>query len=128
MTFVADRPIPLPDSPHITLLVVTPAEDSADREILKSAAPGDLVITHDIPLAYELTKRDIVAIDDRGSVLNQDNIGDRLAIRNLLSGLRENGVQAEKTKPATGKDVTAFANAFDRELTRLLKGAGELSD
>ena len=123
MVFVADRRIPLPDSRYIREIIVEPDTDSADREIVKGATSKDLVVTRDIPLASELVKGGVSAIDDRGAVFDQDNIGVRLSMRNFMYELRESGIHAERTRPATKRDVAAFANALDRELTRLLKTA-----
>jgi uncharacterized protein len=124
MVFVADRRIPLPDSRYISEIVVESDTDSADREIVKGATTEDLVITRDIPLASELVKGGVSAIDDRGAVFDANNIGVRLSMRNFMYELRESGIHAERTRPATKRDVAAFANALDRELTRLLRSAG----
>lgn len=121
MVFVADRKLPLPQSPYIFSRVVETGTDHADMEVVAEAKPGDLVITRDIPLAARLVKSGISAIDDRGFVFSEDNIGERLSVRNLMYDLREGGIQPERTKPASQKDLKAFADAFDREVTRLLK-------
>ena len=119
--FVADRTLPIQPTKYVSTALVESDIGSADRHILSAAGTGDLVITRDIPLASELVKKGIDAVSDRGTVLNSDNIGERLSMRNLMYELREGGIQTERQKPATGKDVAAFANAFDREITRLLK-------
>lgn len=121
MVFVADRRLPLPGSPYITSLIVETGTDRADMEVAAGASVGDLVITRDIPLAARLVKAGITAIDDRGFVFSEENIGERLSVRNLMYELREGGIQPERTKPAAPKDLKAFADAFDREVTRLLK-------
>ena len=83
----------------------------------------DLVITRDIPLAEQLVKSGVTAIDDRGYVFTQDNIGERISLRNLMYDLREEGIHHERTKPADKRDLKAFADAFDREITKLLNRA-----
>ena len=124
MVFVADRRIPLPESRYIRSIIVEPDDDSADREIIAGAEESDLVVTHDIPLAHELIKQGVSAINDRGTVFTENNIGERVSVRNLMYELREGGLNPQRTKPATAKDLAAFANAFDRELTRLIKVEG----
>ncbi len=121
MVFVADRRVPLPDSPHIAFRLVESGTDQADSEIVKEAQEGDLVITRDIPLAAKLVHRRIRAIDDRGFVFSENNIGERLSVRNLMYELREGGVQPERTRPPGRKELKAFADAFDREITKLIK-------
>ncbi len=123
--FVADRRIPLPASPHIDFREVEPGVDRADAEIIEHAQPGDLVITRDIPLAANLVKSGVSAIDDRGYVFTESNIGDRLSMRNLMYDLREAGVQAERTRPPGQRELKAFADSFDREITRLIKLADD---
>lgn len=117
--FVADRRLPLPNSRYIRQVIVESKDNSADHEIVASATEADLVVTRDIPLASELLKKGVSAIDDRGGVFTPDNIGERLSMRNLMYDLREQGVQAERTRPASAKDLNYFANAYDREVTRL---------
>jgi len=119
--FVADRKLPLPSSEYISSRVVETGADRADLEVAGEAKPGDLVITRDIPLAAGLVKSGITAIDDRGFVFSEENIGERLSVRSLMYDLREGGVQAERTRPASQRDLKTFADSFDREITKLLK-------
>ena len=113
MVFVADRKLPLPSSRYITSRIVETGTDRADKEVMEEAKVGDLVITRDIPLAAILVKSGITAIDDRGFVFSDDNIGERLSMRNLMYDLREGGIQAERARPANPQDMKAFADAFD---------------
>ena len=121
MVFVADRKLPLPPSAFIDFQVVESGTDRADSIVVDNAAAGDLVITRDIPLAAKVVDSGITAIDDRGFVFTDDNIGERLSMRNLMYDLREGGIQAERARPAGPRDLKTFADAFDREVTRLLK-------
>ena len=45
VTLVANQPLVIPRVPSLRLLQVTAGFDVADNEIVKRAAPGDLVIT-----------------------------------------------------------------------------------
>ncbi len=121
MVFVADRPLPLPSSSYISFRQVETGADSVDSEIEDHVQPGDLVITRDIPLAARLVRSGSSAIDDRGFVFSGENVGARLSMRNLMYDLREGGMQPERTRPAGTRELKAFADAFDREVTRLLK-------
>jgi uncharacterized protein YaiI (UPF0178 family) len=121
MIFVADRHLSLPEKPNITFRLVEKGPDQADGEIIGGALAGDLVITRDIPLAARLVRSGIAVIDDRGFVFSESNIGDRLSMRNLMYELREGGIQPERTKPPGPRELKAFADALDREITRLIK-------
>ena len=65
LTLVANQPIRVPASSNITFLQVIAGFDVADNEIVRRLAPGDLVITSDIPLAAEV----IDGVGDRKSVV-----------------------------------------------------------
>ncbi len=121
--FVANRAPVLPTSDYLSAVVVENSPDAADRYIEEHAMGGDLVVTQDIPLAALLIPSGIAVIDPRGRVYSEDNIGDRLASRNLLSGLRDAGEITGGPAQFGDREKRAFASAFDRELTRLLAAA-----
>ncbi|MFM2012761.1 MAG: hypothetical protein RLZZ396_1545, partial [Planctomycetota bacterium] len=79
--------------------------------------PGDLVITADIPLAAEVVAKNGLALDPRGELYTVSNIGQRLAIRNLLDELRGGGHVGGGPPNFSPKDLQAFANQLDRWLT-----------
>ena len=53
MTLVANKLLRTPPSPYIRALQVPRGIDVADSRIVKELAPGDLVVTADIPLAAD---------------------------------------------------------------------------
>jgi len=121
---VANRALDVPRSPLLRATVVGGAVDAADRHILAQAAPGDLAITADIPLASALVDKGVAALDPRGTVYNADNVKEALATRNLMQDLREGGLLEGGPPPLGRNDAAAFANALDRELTRLRRLGG----
>jgi uncharacterized protein len=121
--FVANKPMLLPQSTMVSFVGVPPTADAADQYIAEHAEPGDLVVTADIPLAGILVKKSVVAIDPRGVKYSDDNIGDRLAVRDLMQTLRDGGEIRGGPKEFGDKDKQAFAATFDRELTRLLRSS-----
>jgi hypothetical protein len=121
LILVANSGMFIPRSPWIQLVVVGNRIDEADRHILAASAPGDLVVTADIPLAAALVGRGIVAVDPRGTVYTPGNVNEALATRNLMQDLRESGLQQGGPQPLGPNDRARFANAFDREATRLRK-------
>ncbi len=62
--------------------------DEADKHIENSVAPGDLVITADIPLAAGVIAKGALALNPRGTLYSKENIGERLAVRDMLDELR----------------------------------------
>ena len=107
----------------MSLVVVGREKDEADRHILENCAVGDLVVTADIPLASSLVDKGVVAINPRGSVYPPDNVKEALATRNLMQDLREEGMLSEGPPPLGLRDREKFADAIDRELTRLQRNS-----
>ncbi len=119
--FVSDKYVRLPSSPLLRYVGVLRGPDAADDLIATDSAPGDLTVTQDIPLAARLVGRGVAAIDPRGDVHTAASVGERLSVRNFMEDLRGAGVETRGPAPFTPKDTQRFANALDRELTRLRK-------
>jgi uncharacterized protein len=118
VTFVANQPLRTPASPFISSVRVGEGMNVADQYIVGVVAPGDLVITADIPLAAEVVSKGGAALDPRGDLYTDANVGERLAARNLLDGLRGEGLITGGPANFNGRNRQAFANQFDRWLTR----------
>lgn len=103
----------------VRLIVVPSGPDAADDYLVEHAQPGELVICSDVPLADRLVKRGVAALDPRGREFDERNMGDKLAVRNLFTELREQGQVGGGQAPYGERDKQAFANALDRILTRL---------
>jgi uncharacterized protein YaiI (UPF0178 family) len=119
--FVANKLIALPISPLISFVQVNKTPDAADYYINEQAAEQDFIITQDIPLAHLLVRRGLTVINPRGDRFTEDNIGERLSIRDLMQHLRDGGEMTGGPAKFGDKEKRAFASSFDRELTRLLK-------
>ena len=89
LVFVANKPIRREPSPLISSLIVPEGPDIADDRIAEMAEPGDLVVTADIPLADRVVSKGAFALNPRGKLYTEENIKDRLAVRDLLSELRD---------------------------------------
>lgn len=119
VVMVADRPLARPGSPLVSSVVVPRDMDSADRHIAEQVAPGELVITSDLPLAAQVVARGAVGINPRGETYTEENVRERLSMRDFLMGLRETGQEMlGGPAPYSRKDKERFAAALDRWLTR----------
>jgi uncharacterized protein YaiI (UPF0178 family) len=118
-TLVANRSMFVPRSPLFRIVVVGKRIDEADAYLVQQAEAGDLAITADIPLASALVDKGVAVVDPRGTVYTAANVKEALATRNLMQDLRESGIDQAGPPPLGSKDVERFANAFDRETTRL---------
>lgn len=105
----------------VKLVVVPSGPDAADDYLVEHAAPGELVICSDMPLADRLVKKGVTALDPRGKEFSPANMSERLAVRNLFTDLREQGQMGGGPAPHSDKDKQAFANSLDRILTRLMR-------
>jgi len=121
LTLVANQYIALPKSSFLTLVQVAAGFDIADNYIADNVEIGDLVITADIPLAAAVVAKGAFAIEPRGRELNEETIAVRLATRNLMEELRTNGQISGGPSTMSSQDSQAFANTFDRILTRRIK-------
>ncbi|MFK8400558.1 YaiI/YqxD family protein [Pseudomonas sp. BGr12] len=123
VVMVAGQPVAKPPFACVRLIVVPSGMDAADDYLVEQAEPGDLVICSDVPLADRLVKKGVDALDPRGREFDEKNMGERLAVRNLFTDLREQGQVGGGQAPYGDKDRQAFANGLDRLLTRLLREA-----
>lgn len=121
VVFVANKPLRHEPSPLISNLVVPEGPDIADDRIAALAEAGDLVITADIPLADRVVSKGACALNPRGKLYTNENIKDRLAVRDLLSELRDGGLVTGGPPVFGKKDCQAFADQLDRLLIRRLK-------
>jgi len=119
LTLVANQGLKAPPSPCIKTVRVGTGMDVADAYIAGEVAAGDLVITADIPLAAEIVRRQAHVLDPRGTVIDQDNIHERLSMRNLLDELRGSGIETGGPPPLSKADRQAFANRLDQFLARV---------
>jgi uncharacterized protein YaiI (UPF0178 family) len=119
---VANQRIAVPaNAATVSMVVVREGANVADRYIVMHSEPGDLVITADIPLAAELVAKQVDVIDPRGDAYDKSNIAGRLSMRDFMDDLRGAGVATGGSRPYGDQDKKAFANTFDRMVTRLLK-------
>ncbi|MDH4584145.1 YaiI/YqxD family protein [Pseudomonas sp. BN415] len=103
----------------VQLVVVPSGPDAADDYLVENAVPGELVICSDVPLADRLVKKGVVVLDPRGREFDERNMGERLAVRNLLTDLRDQGQMGGGQAAYGEKERQAFANTLDRLLTKL---------
>lgn len=121
VNFAANHAIPFQKNNLFKMIICEATPDAADNYIVEHAVQGDLVITRDIPLASRLVEKNIVTINDRGTVFTEKNINEKLAMRNLHRELFENGIMPERTSVFGKKELNAFSNSLDRELQKILR-------
>lgn len=118
LVLVANRLLKVPPSPWIRALQVPGGFDVADAKIAQEVAPGDLVVTADIPLASAVIGKGGYAVSPRGEFYTHDTIRERLAMRDFMDTLRSSGVETGGPPAFAHSDRQAFANQLDRFLAR----------
>ena len=112
-----------PTSPLVERVIVDAGPDVADDWIAENVAPGDIVVTNDIPLADRVVKQGALAIAPNGKLYDANSIGMALATRNLMEDIRSTGQITGGPKPFSARDRSTFLSALDLAITRL-KRAG----
>ena len=118
LILVANQMLRTPPSAWIRAVQVPKGFDVADNHIVEAVAPGDLVITADIPLAAAVIERQAHALNPRGEFYSQENIRALLDMRNFMDTLRSSGVETGGPNAFSQSDRQAFANQLDRFLAK----------
>ncbi len=119
---VANGPLQIPSNADtVTTVQVESGANVADRYIVRSSSPGDVVVTADIPLAAELVEKGVAVVDPRGDEYTPDNIRSRLATRDFFDSVRGAGISTGGSPPYSAKDKKQFSDALDRLLTKALR-------
>jgi len=109
-------------NPLVEMVFVADGPDVADMWIADRAGPGDVVVTGDIPLAAKCVAAGARVLKHNGEALTEANIGNVLAMRDLMTDLRA----ADPFRQGGGKafaksDRSRFLEALNREVLAAAK-------
>lgn len=113
VTLVANSWLRVPNESRITLEVVSGAQDAADDWIVGHARPLDVVVTADVLLASRCLKIGAWVVGTTGKPFTEDNIGQTVAMRDLLSELRGAGEMTGGSPPLNQRDRSRFLQQLD---------------
>jgi len=113
VTLVANSWMRIPNERRIALEVVEDGLDAADDWIVEHVQPHDIVVTADIPLASRCLKEGARVIGSTGKPFTENNIGEAVATRDLLSDLRGAGEITGGPPPLTKRDRSYFLQQLD---------------
>jgi uncharacterized protein YaiI (UPF0178 family) len=111
----------VPDREGVELVVVGDRFDAADDWIAERAGERDIVISADIPLASRCLEKGARVVGPTGRLFDQDNIGDLLASRELMSHLRDMGTVTGGPAPFGKKDRSRFLQRLDDLVQAILR-------
>lgn len=125
VTLVANSRMRIPDERWITLEVVGAGFDAADDWIVDQVQSDDIVITADIPLASRCLKEGARVIGTTGKPFNESNIGQAVAVRDLLSDLRGSGEVTGGPPPLTKRDRSRFLQKLDEVIQAVFRKSNQ---
>ena len=118
VVLVADSPMRVPDDDLVSLVVVPRGFDAADDRIVEQVTAGDLVVTGDVPLAARCVAKGAQVLGTTGAPFTEENVGEAVALRNLLAGLREEGAVTGGPAPFQKRDRSRFLQALEEMVRR----------
>lgn len=121
--YVSNSHMRLPFGDNVKRVVVSDGADAADNWIAEQCAVGDIVVTADIPLASRAIKKGAMVISHVGKPFTQDSIGMALAMRDLMSQLRETGEARGNNLVFTPSDRSRFLQGLEN-IIQALKRTG----
>lgn len=112
----------LPDSPLVARVIVADGPDAADDWIAERIASTDIAVTADIPLAARCIAAGARVISPMGKPFTQDSIGMAVAMRNLMTHLRETG-EVRSFNATFGKNERSrFLQTLEQAVQDTLRG------
>ena len=113
--FVSNGGIRPSQNPIIKIVVVNAGLDKADKYIVDKISDGDIAITGDIPLAAMVIKNGGKVVKNNGELLSENNIGNILAMRNLMTDLRTaDPFHTQTHKQFSKRDRSRFADTLEK--------------
>ena len=123
VTIVANGGLRPSRDPMVRTVVVPHGADAADDWIVANAAPNDIVVTADVPLASRCVALGAHVLGPSGKEFTPQSVGMALAMRNLNQHLRETGESKGYNKEFSSRDRSDFLVALDRVVQRARKAA-----
>ncbi len=122
VTLVANSWMRIPDERGLALEVVEDGFDAADDWIVEHVGAADVVVTADVPLASRCLKAGARVIGPTGRPFTDDNIGQAVATRDLLAGIRGAGEMTGGPPPITQRDRSRFLQQLDEVIQSIRRG------
>ena len=112
------------ENPFVEMVYVAEGPDVADIYIAERATRGDVVVTNDIPLAAKCVAAGARVLRPDGEALTEANIGNVLAMRDLMADLRSaDPFRQGGGRPFTKADRGHFMQALERAAQAAMREA-----
>lgn len=114
VVLVSNRGFRTGGHPLLRSVVVEATPDAADDWIAEAILAGDVCVTNDVPLAARCVAKGAKAIAPNGKVFDADSMGMALAVRDLMTDLRDTGeISGGGPRGFSAQDRSRFLNALD---------------
>lgn len=106
---------------NVRIILVAPGFDAADNWIEEHISENDIAITADILLADRCLKKNSLVINSNGVIFSSDNIGMKVALRELNAHLRDMGEISSYNSSFTKQDRSRFLETLENTIQKLKK-------
>jgi uncharacterized protein YaiI (UPF0178 family) len=125
VTFVTNGGLRPSRHPLVQIVVVERGADAADMWIADRIGPDDVCVTADVPLAARCVERGARVLAHDGAPFSTANVGERLAMRDLMADLRAaDPFRQGGGRPFRAEDRARFLRALDAALRDLSRERG----
>jgi len=119
VAFVSNGGLRPSQNPFVETVIVPEGPDLADMWIAERAGAGDVVVTSDMPLAAKCVEAGALVLRHDGSALDARNIGQQLAMRDLMADLRSaDPFRQGGSKPFSKADRSRFLDGLERAVRK----------
>jgi uncharacterized protein len=122
--YVSNSHMRLPVGDNVRRVVVAEGADAADDWIAEQVTSLDIVITADIPLASRSLKKQAQVLSHAGKPFTPDGIGMALAMRDLMSELRQSAGLQNHNAAFVPADRSRFLQALENAVQALKRQKG----
>ena len=119
VSVVANSFMRVPQHPLLTRITVPEGPDIADDWIAERAGAKSVVITSDILLAQRCLENDARVLAPNGRAFTENSIGQQVATRAIMEGLRSTGEQTSGPAAFRPADRSNFLSALEVEIQKL---------
>jgi hypothetical protein len=119
---VANTWMRVPQLGSVKLVLVKEQFDAADDWIVEHVTANDIVVSADIVLASRCLQKAARVVDPRGRVFTEDSIGEAVAVRNIMSHLRDLGTVTGGSAPFQQRDRSRFLQRLDEIIQAIRHG------
>lgn len=119
---VANAWMRVPQTDSVRLVLVKDQFDAADDWIVEHVTENDIVVSADIVLASRCLQKAARVVDPRGRLFTENSIGEAVAVREIMSHLRDLGTVTGGPAPFQPRDRSRFLQRLDEIIQAIRHG------